>query len=245
LSGTATIRSTGVVVALASEAKALTARNVQPECVTPFADGTGLWLSGMGQTAAQRAAHGLIDAGAEALAIFGVAGALDAHLRNGALFCPERILDETGHDYPTDARWRAHLLQRLAATTQPLRANGSLLSVQTPLLTASAKTAAHERYTALAVDMESAAVAAVARERGLPFVCVRAIVDEVDDTVPVALHDSVDAWGRPRPLSLIAALCRHPSIWADLPRLYSRMQRATHTLHVVAKATGPILGWQA
>ncbi|MFK2874262.1 purine and other phosphorylase-like protein, family 1 [Dyella lipolytica] len=199
----------------------------------------------MGQAAAQRAAHGLIDAGAKALAIFGVAGALDARLRNGTLFCPECILDDNGRDYATDARWRTHLVQRLAATTQLPHANGSLLSVQTPLLTALAKTAAHERYATLAVDMESAAVAAVARERDLPFVCVRAIVDEVDDTVPLALHDSVDAWGRPRPLGLIAALCRHPSLWADLPRLYSRMQGATLALRTVAEATGPTLGWRA
>jgi adenosylhomocysteine nucleosidase len=115
--------------------------------------------------------------------------------------------------------------------------------VQAPLLTASAKTSAHHHHAALAVDMESAAVAAVARARGLPFVCVRAIVDEVNDTVPLALHDSVDAWGRPRPLGLIAALCRHPSVLADLPRLYSRMQRATRALRVAAKAMGPTLGW--
>ena len=237
------IRTTGVVVALVSEATALTGCKVQPERMTPLADGAALWLSGMGPTAAQRAARELADAGAKALAVFGVAGALDACLSNGTLFCPERILDDTGHDYAADSPWRTHLLQQLATTTRPLYTHGSLLSVQTPLLTTSAKTTAHHHHAALAVDMESAAVAAVARERGLPFVCLRAIVDEVDDTIPVALHDSVDAWGRPRPLGLIAALCRHPSVLADLPRLYSRMQRATRVLRAAAEATGPTLGW--
>lgn len=239
---TTAIRATGVVVALASEAEALIARSAQPERLTPLADGAALWLSGMGPAAAQRAARGLADAGAKALAVFGVAGALDARLRNGTLFCPERIVDESGDDYMTDPRWRARLLQRLA-TMQSLYTQGSLLSVQTPLLTSSAKTGAYRDHAALAVDMESAAVAAVARERGLPFVCLRAIVDEVADAVPIALHDSVDAWGNPRPLGLIAALCRHPSLLADLPRLYSRMQRATHALRAAAEATGPTLGW--
>lgn len=237
------IRTTGVVVALASEAKAFAARNAKPSRITPLTDGAALYLSGMGPVAARQAAQALADAGATALAIVGVAGALDACLANGTLFCPERILDDHGRDYTVDARWRAGILQRLAMTTWPLYRNGSLLTVQTPLLTASAKAAAHDRHTALAVDMESAAVAAVAQERNLPFVCVRAIVDEVSDTVPVALHDSVDAWGRPRPLSLIAAVCRHPSVLTDLPRLYSRMQRATQALRVAAKATGPALGW--
>jgi nucleoside phosphorylase len=243
LNPTTAIRTTGVVVALASEAATLTAGNVQTERLTPLADGAALWLSGMGPVAAQRAAEGLADAGAKALAVFGVAGALDACLGNGALFCPERVLDDIGHNYVADARWRDRVLQQLATTTWPLHANGSLLSVQAPLLTASAKTSAHHHHAALAVDMESAAVAAVARARGLPFVCVRAIVDEVNDTVPLALHDSVDAWGRPRPLGLIAALCHHPSVLADLPRLYSRMQRATRALRVAAKAMGPALGW--
>lgn len=243
LKDTTAIRATGVVVALASEAKALTARSAQPERVTPLAEGAALWLSGMGPAAAQHAARGLADAGAKALAVFGVAGALDARLRNSTLFCPERIVDDSGDDYVTDFRWRAHLLQRLATTTQSLCAQGSLLSVQAPLLTSFAKISAHRHYAALAVDMESAAVAAVARERGLPFACLRAIVDEVDDAVPIALHDSVDAWGNPRPLRLITALCRRPSLLADLPRLYSRMQRATHALRTAAEATGPTLGW--
>ena len=243
LKHTTAIRATGVVVALASEVKALTAHNAQPERLTLLASGAAVWLSGMGPVAAQRAARGLADAGAKALAVFGVAGALDGRLRNGTLFCPERIVDDSGHDYVVDSGWRIHLLQQLTTTTQSLYAQGSLLSVHAPLLTSTAKISAHHHHAALAVDMESAAVAAVARERGLPFMCVRAIVDEVNDTVPVALHDGVDAWGRPRPFGLIAALCRHPSLLADLPRLYLRMQRATHALRAVAEAAGPTLGW--
>jgi adenosylhomocysteine nucleosidase len=237
------IRAAGVVVALASEARALTSQKAQPDHMTPLAEQSALWLSGMGPAAARRAAHGLADAGATALAVFGVAGALDEQLGNGSLFCPEQILDENGHAYATDAPWQARLEQRLKAIQLPLHTRGSLLSVQNPLLTTADKSAAHKQHAALAVDMESAAVAAVAHERGLPFLVLRAIVDEVGDTIPAALNNSVDAWGRPRILSLIAALCRHPSVVPELPRLYSRMQRATHALHAAAKATGPALAW--
>jgi len=91
--------------------------------------------------------------------------------------------------------------------------------------------------------MESAAVAEVARERGFPFVILRAIVDEAGDSIPTALNNSVDAWGRPRTLALIAALCLHPSVLSHLPRLYLRMQRASQALQAAAKATGPALAW--
>lgn len=235
------VRSTGIVVALAAEAATMMAGKVEPGRATGLADGAALWLSGMGPAAARRAAEGLADAGASALAVFGVAGALGTDLRNGMLYCPQRVLDEDGGDYTTDPVWRARLQHAL---NMPLQTEGSLLGSAAPLLTVAAKTAAHQRSGARAVDMESAAVAAVAQRRGLPLLVLRAIVDEVDDAIPVALNDSVDSFGRPRPLRLIAALGRHPSLLGALPRLYSRMQRATQVLRTAAQTVGPTLGWQ-
>jgi adenosylhomocysteine nucleosidase len=239
LSDARAIRTTGIVVALAAEARTLTNR-AAPERLTPLADGAALWLSGMGLVAAQRAAQELVNAGAKALAVFGVAGALDSSLSSGTMLCPEQVLNESGERYITDASWRVSLQQSLTPTLRPY---GSLLSVREPLLTIAEKANAHQRFGALAVDMESAAVAAVARQYSLPFISLRAIVDEASDTVPTALNNSVDAWGRPRALSMIAAMCRHPSIIGDLPRLYSRMQRATQALQAAYQAVGPTLGW--
>lgn len=237
------IYSVGIVVALVWEAKALTTNTVHTERVTPLANGAAMWLSGMGPAAAQIAAQALVDNGATALAIFGVAGALQAGLRSGTLFCPPQVLDDNGHDYTPDRAWRSNLLQLLAAAKLSVLETGNLLSMPVPLLTTAAKADAHGRYAAVAVDMESAAVAAVARDRKLPFVTLRAIIDEVDDTVPAELHASVDAWGRPRPLQLIGALGRRPSLLAHLPGLHSRMQSATRALQAAASATGPTLGW--
>jgi hypothetical protein len=234
--------SVGIVVALALEAKALTTNTVYPERFTPLANGASLWLSGMGPTAARIAAQGLADKGATALATFGVAGALQAGLRCGTLFCPARVLDDNGHGYTPEPAWRTSLLQRLEATGLSVLDAGDLISMPIPLLTTAAKIAAHDRYAAAAVDMESAAVAAVAKDRNLPFLALRAIVDEVDDTVPAELHESVDAWGRPRPLKLIVALSRRPSLLTYLPGLHSRMQQATGALHAAVSATGPTLG---
>jgi len=240
LSSAQAIRTTGIVVALASEAGTLGSHTARPGHITALTDGAALQLSGMGPAAARHAAEMLADAGAAALAVFGVAGALSPQLRNGALFCPERVLDEDGHAYGTDMEWRIRLQQQLAMT---LHMQGALLSVASPLLTAATKANAYRQYGALAVDMESAAVAAVAQQRGLPFLVLRAIVDECADTIPAALNGSVDAWGRPRLLRLLAAICRHPSLCGELPRLYSRMQTATQALRTVATAMGPSLGW--
>lgn len=243
LSTPAAIRTTGIVVALASEARTLTRQRAKPGCMTTLDDGAALWLSGMGPAAACRAAEALVASGASALAVFGVAGALSETLRSGVLFCPEYVVDEHGAQHATDVLWRSRLQDTLAASAIPIVWTGALLSVTEPLLTPTAKRSAHARHAALAVDMESAAVASVAAEYKLPFVVLRTIVDETEDAIPTALNDSVDAWGSPRPLNLMAALCRHPSLLGELPRLYSRMQRATQALRAVAKATGPTLGW--
>ncbi|GAB2546718.1 phosphorylase family protein [Rhodanobacter koreensis] len=237
------IRSVGIVIALAAEARALTPHAVHPDCITPLADGAGLWLSGMGPIAARRAAQALVDAGATALAIFGVAGALQTDLRSGTLVCPERIVDDKGADFLPDPIWRTRLLLQLAKAALPAPETGTLLSMPTPLLTPTVKTAMRDRHAAIAVDMESAAVAEIARDYGLPFVALRAIIDELHDTVPAALHASVDAWGRPLPLGLIAALSRHPSLLIQLPDLHGRMSQALRTLRAVAEATSPTLGW--
>ena len=240
----ATLVSTvGIVVALASEARALTTRKVHSGRIIPLAGGAGLWLSGMGPAAARNAAQALANSGATALAVFGVAGALDSGLRSGTLFCPERILDDNGQGYAPDPTWRLSLLQQLAAATLPILETGKLLSMPMPLLTTAAKTAARDRYAAAAVDMESAAVAEIARDHGLPFVVLRVIIDELHDTVPAALHASVDAWGRPRLLRLMASLGRHPSLLAHLPDLHKRMSQALRTLRAAGEAASPALGW--
>jgi len=232
----------GIVTALAAEARALTGRSVRVRTASPLTGGGTLWLSGMGQEAARQGAQALVKAGADALVSFGVAGGLAPGLRSGTLLCPSCVLDERSHDYLPDARWRASLVKRLATTGLPLITEGSLLSLPTPLLTVAEKSAMRERHQALAVDMESAAIAAVAGEHGLPFIVLRAVVDEREDNVPEPLQTGIDAWGRPMAGRLLFALLRQPRLLTELPGLASRMSKATRALRAAAQAAGAGLG---
>ncbi|MDB6144166.1 MAG: hypothetical protein JWP80_3210 [Pseudomonas sp.] len=228
------LTSAGIVVALRAEAAVLTRQPLAPECLLPLADGCGLWLGGMGPAAARTAAMALVDAGAQGLATFGVAGALDASLRSGMLLCPRQILDEYGCVYPTDTEWRERLQQRLVDADLPTIIDVSLLSLPEPLCTPAAKRAAQQRYMASAVDLESAAVASVADSLGLPFIALRAVVDERDDEIPQLLHSAIDPWGQPRWPQLLALLVRQPWLLARLPALASRMNAALGALRAVA-----------
>jgi hypothetical protein len=73
--------------------------------------------------------------------------------------------------------------------------------------------------------MEGGAIAARAAAAGLPFLSVRAILDEVADElrVPEGLVDPVD--GRIRRLALLRAVATHRAAVADLAARH-RMQRA-------------------
>jgi adenosylhomocysteine nucleosidase len=228
--------SVGIVVALKVEAAALTREVVQPECLLPLANGGGLWLSGMGPTAARKAALALVEAGAQALATFGVAGALEGHLHTGMLICPRSIVDQQGLSHTTDPIWRERLQLRLAAAGLAAIVDVALVSLAQPLSTVAAKRAAQNLYRAQAVDMESAAVAAVAASHDLPFIVLRAIVDERDDELPEALQAAIDAWGQPRWAQLFTALLRHPDLLVRLPGLSARMNKARGALSRAALA---------
>ena len=83
--------------------------------------------------------------------------------------------------------------------------------------------------------MESAAVAAVAADRKLPFVAVRVIVDTAADMLPGAVVAASRA-GRVRIGRLIAGLMLAPGEIAALVRLAARYRTAIRSLRAVAEA---------
>jgi adenosylhomocysteine nucleosidase len=162
------LNAAGVVAALAAEARAL--------APTPGRDGTlrrdangyavcsgGMLLlvSGIGQTAAAAAATRLVDAGAGALVSWGLAGGLSPSLEAGAVCLPQEVIGPDGTHYVTAGEWRETLFALVAAHRPVTR--GSLLTSVSPIATCAAKAAAHRDTGAVAVDMESSAVARVAR----------------------------------------------------------------------------------
>lgn len=229
----------GVVVALEAEARALLPRRLRPGMIEDL-DGVSVHLCGMGMPAAGAAAQALVEHGVTALAIYGVAGGLDPALTPGTLLCPREVLDDGGARYATDAAWRHRLAARLGNLV--LR-DTALLTVHEPLLDPQSKAAAWRDFKAAAVDMESAAVAEVARDCGLPFLALRAIADSAQDSIPAPLAGAIDRWGRAKPLGVAAALLLHPQLVPRLPHLAATMNRACAALRRAAQAAGPALGY--
>lgn len=73
-------------------------------------------------------------------------------------------------------------------------------------------------HQAVLVDMEAAAVAAVARERGLGFYCFKAVTDGPNDELPdFSRFTSAD--GRLRMAPFVAHAALRPALWPALTRL--------------------------
>ena len=75
-----------------------------------------------------------------------------------------------------------------------------------------------EAHHAVAVDMESAAVAAVCAERGVSFRTVRAVSDTADTALSPRLVRLLSG-GSVSPLKALAAVARQPSLLAEFVRL--------------------------
>lgn len=225
----------GVVAALAREAQVLGPRVGLHEGCEVLGGGALCVVSGMGPSAALAAARRLMDAGAGALISWGMAGGLDPALAAGAVCLPREIIGPDGARFPTDCAWR----DALAAALQRPVASGALLTSERPLGSAQAKALAFRATGAEAVDMESAAVAAVAAGRHAPFIAVRVIVDTAADEIPRAVSAAGKS-GDVRLGPLVLGLIRAPREIAPLIRLARRYRAAMTALSAIA-AQGPVL----
>ena len=196
-------------------------------------EGALLAVSGMGRTAAAAAARRLVLAGAGALASFGMAGGLDPTLICGTVLLPEEIAtaDGTVSDIlPTSKGWRLPL--RAAMPGACLVCSGRLLTSGQPIAHPDAKADTWRHTGAVAVDMESAAIAQVATQAGLPFIALRVIVDTAADELPAAVI-AASAGGKLRVGRLVAGLLRAPVDAGGLIRLAARYRIATRVLAAV------------
>jgi purine nucleoside phosphorylase len=161
----------------------LAAMRMEARTARPLARaGCRIMLSGIGVVRARRAALAALDAGAKRLLVWGTAGGLVAGLAPGTLLLPAEVLDEAGEHFAIAEDWRAQLLD-CVPTGIPL-AESPLVTAARPLADSQAKSALAAASGALAVDMETAAIARVAAERAVSFAVVRAIADPLELVLP-------------------------------------------------------------
>jgi adenosylhomocysteine nucleosidase len=203
----------GLVCGLASEKKALGEA------------GRAARLSGAEARRAETMARILADEGAEMLVSIGLAGALSPALRPGDLVLPSAVIDEQG--------------ARLEAASLPDECqSGDLLGADHIIDGPAAKSRLLSATGAVAVDMESHAVARVAAGRGIRFVIIRAIADPATQALPPTALGAVGPDGEVKTWTTVARLLRRPQ---DLPDLVRLGRQAAQGLQTLRDRVPPIL----
>lgn len=197
--------------------------------------------TGIGYARAETAACRAFDLFPESELILGtgVAGALSSGLGAGDLIVPDRVLSSRSDIGISEqvAVIDDTLLKELGRCLRAAGisySTGAMLTSHRVLGTSADKCAMMRNTGAIAVDMETAALALEARARNLRFGVVRAVMDSVDDEVVGA--EMADENGNVRPLQAANFLLRNPSVVTRLPRMMQSLNRATRSLTAALEA---------
>lgn len=224
---------TGIVVALPEELAALTSKRIDKGHCVFIADKLLVAYSGAGAKNATVAAELLISKGATQLISWGCAAALDMSLRPGDLTLADRLVDVNDDELAVDRNWHEYT-KNLLAPDIAVRTGSLAESVN--IVSASKEKLHLQLITkAIALDMESVAIAKVAKKKALPFLAIRAIVDPADMDLPNAVSYAANAEGDIVLSRLLLFLALHPIELPRLIRLGFYFNAAKTTLKRVAR----------
>nr|VFK68564.1 MAG: adenosylhomocysteine nucleosidase [Candidatus Kentron sp. UNK]VFK73646.1 MAG: adenosylhomocysteine nucleosidase [Candidatus Kentron sp. UNK] len=236
----------GIIAALPLEVACFAKVDLAPHSHRIMANAF-LYYAGVGSQNATRAAQSLIDAGADALVSWGIAGALDPHLAPGDIVLPTDVIDHVDKQrYPVNQRWRAALKNRLDQNRldpnkldhEKIYSQGSVVSTRAVQPGPRQKAKLHKDTGAMAVDMESAAIAAVANEENKPFIIIRSISDTTAMQLPSSAINATDPYGRVSILGLLAGLTKNPAELRHYPNLIRSLARAKRSLRGIRERCG-------
>lgn len=185
-------------------------------------------MTGIGMHAAARQASRMLDANTpEHLIVVGIAGGIGESVAVGDLVVPETVLNlETGETYRPTPLGSA-------------RPRGTLASADGVLESPADAERVRQRGV-IAVDMETAAVAAICEERGCPWSVFRAVSDRADDgTTDAAVLELAGSDGNASLASVVRFVLRRPHRIPQLVRLGMGASKAART---AATATLDALG---
>lgn len=223
----------GVITGLQSEVRCLN--------LTPMTAWPSVRCAGASAERAAGAAQDLIEAECEALVSFGLAGGLVAMLHPGDLILADRVTGPGGREIPTSEPWRAHVFD--AAGDHIALTSGLIFSAEQAITAAADKAALAEATGAIAVDMESYAIASTARQFGVPFLVVRAVADPSVRTLPRWITSTIDDRGQPNIASILAGVISHPSEILSLIFLAGDSAKGHRALRRFVFRIGPFFGF--
>lgn len=220
----------GIVTGMVAEADRLAvAARALPETARPL-----IACAGGDPARAAAQARGFANERVSGLVSFGIAGGLDPSLAPGDTVLADRVVAPAGVVYRTDADWR-HAVAATLADICPTQ-QGAVAGADSALTRPAEKAELRRRTAALAVDMESHAVAAAAAQAGLPLLILRVVADPAGRAIPSCALSGIAAGGRRRPFAVLARLVIRPWELPGLIRIAQDSAAAMRSLSAAAPA---------
>jgi adenosylhomocysteine nucleosidase len=194
-------------------------------------------LSGARPARAYDFARALIAEGCSGLVSFGMAGGLDPGLAPGTLVIANQVIVGRA-PMAADSAW----VGRIRAA-DPAAVVAPIADSAVAVCGVEDKRRLREASGAVAVDMESGAVALAAFEAGIPFAVIRAVADPADRAIPAWVTLLIGENGKVRSFDALCGVIGHP--W-DLPALLALgkdSRKALDALGGVAARLGGSLGF--
>jgi len=226
---------TGIVVALPEELSTLTSQKLVKGCCHSLNETTLLCLSGTGPENAAKTANQLISNGANRLVSWGCAAALHESCKPGDLILPDCLVSENSPPIFLNSPWLEESRAVLQTINPDCELTGTLAESVHIVSTAAEKKRVAEHTQAKALDMESYAIAEVAKLHELPCLVVRAIADPASMDLPKAISFAIDQQGEVVLTRLLSYLITHPNEIPSLIRLGKDFSLARKTLQLAAK----------
>ncbi|MEO1995427.1 MAG: 5'-methylthioadenosine nucleosidase [Planctomycetaceae bacterium] len=177
--------------------------------------------SGVGYARARRATESLITAHTPNWVLScGFSGGLTPETKIGDLVVGTEVSDVHGNSLKID--------MKIAA--QPGLHTGRLLTADSLVQTVDEKRQLADRWHAIAVDLESLAVAQVCRERDTRFMAVRSISDDLSADLPAEILSVLGNTGSMRIGAALGAVWKRPGSVKDMWRLRETAVQASERL---------------
>ena len=241
---------TGIIVALSEELStlktvpnALWERSMIRGKFIFLTDDIILIYSGAGAENARKAAELAVSKGATKLMSWGCAAALSPDLKMGDLVLADSLLNSDGVEMPVNATWHQHAKMVLGLEVAAYK--GALFNSNTVVSTAGAKQEIFTKTGAIALDMESGAIAQVAQHYALPFLAIRTIADPSSMDLPNAVLKALNENGEIEITKIIASLVFNPKEIPHLIQLGQYFQLAKKTLSTVAKKLPEVIAFKS
>lgn len=220
----------GLIVPLPQEAAVFKKGKIIAKKPIQISNNILLFLSGVGAENAANAVS-ILAPKVSHLISWGTAGGLSKTLNPGDLLLPDVILDKNNVQFTTDSKFKNQIVKLLP--NKQTYESGLLAEATIILKGQKEKESFQLQSNAIACDMESAIIAKLASEKGIPFNAIRIVADGHATCIPKSVLESINENGDFSILKFLGKIVLNPKDISKVYRLSKNFDQAKKTMNIL------------